>query len=161
MNCNEFSDRIGQDLHAVVEKETPERPEGNISEIIRIIGTMPPPPRRVQERSVLFKACFTIYNGLVAGVMCAVSYLFFFSGFFSFEQITLLPEARSAFFGTLSIIIGCVCILLKGRDLNNWFVARIWKNAASFQLAADSAVMLLAGAGFCVYGSVMFLTGIL
>ena len=150
----------GREINAVIHKGESQDSKGKISEIMSVIQTMPAPPRRIQESSILFKACFTLYNSFILGVMCAVVYFFFSSSFFSFEQVAFLQEARSALFGSISIIIGCVFILLKGRDLNNWFVAQIWKNAASFQLATNSIVMLIAGAGFFLYGSMMFISGI-
>ena len=151
--------RAEDELRAVIRKKK-DVSGGNVSEIMNIIDGMPAPSVRIQERSILFKACFTLYNAFVIGIMCAVAYMFVCSGFFSLEQVMFLPEARSALFGAVCIFTGCLFVLIKGRDMNNWLAARMLRHGAVFQLSADALFLVTAGAGFCMYGSILFASSI-
>jgi hypothetical protein len=136
-------------------------PDGkSVAEVMRIINTMPEPVSWEQKGTMAFKVCYTLYNALVVGLMSAVGYFVLFSNFFTMEQVLLSAEARNAMFGSLCILTGCIFVLAKGWDLNIWLAAHMRKGAASFQLAMDSVVLLVAGASFCVCGGILFFTGI-
>jgi len=132
---------------------TPEKAE----RVMAVIAGMPVPARDAGEKSIFFRACYTLYTGCVAGVMAAFSYIFFFSGLFDFRHMLLFPDARSALFGFAGVITGCFFILLKAREANMWLAVRLMSRGAVSRPVRDTAViLLLAGAGFCVYGGVIF-----
>ncbi|MFC1582607.1 hypothetical protein ACFL4W_03605 [Planctomycetota bacterium] len=149
------------DLKSALHSPAVVKDDARIRDIMSIITNMPVPQSPAREKSMVFSICYTLYNSLAVGLMCAVVYFVVFSSFFTTEQIMLLPEARTALFGSISIIIGCIFVLLPGRSFTAWAVSRIRQSAARVQLAADNAIMVLAGLSFCVSGGILFFSGIL
>jgi anti-sigma factor RsiW len=104
--------------------------DARIKDIMGIITNMPTPQAPERDKSLVFSVCYTLYNSLVVGLMCSIVYFVGFASFFTPGQFILQAETRTALFGCLSIIIGCIFILLPGRSFTAWSISRIRQSAA-------------------------------
>lgn len=147
----------GNDLQVFL-AAIPDRGPARIRDVMAIISALPVPVGLREERSLFFKIAYTLYTAAILGIMSSVTYIVLFSNFFGFEQVLHMPEARTAFFGSLCVMIGCAFLLGQGREVNIWLTARVHMGAA-VRMAADNVMMVAAGAGFCVCGGILFLVG--
>ena len=133
--------------------------EHYVENIMKTVREMPLPGVLPQETSLVWRVCYTLYNAMAVGVMFAALFIIYFSGFVSFDQFTFLPEARTAFLGGVLIIVGCIFIILQGKELTVWFAARV-KQLSSFQVAPDSILMFAAGLCLWITGSVLLFSAV-
>lgn len=154
----EAMNRMGESCR----RESEERIERTVAAVMDVVNALPGPAASVhqEESSLVYKAIYTLYNALVLGLMVSVTYLVLFRNFFSVEEMLFSTEAQFSLFGVLCIIIGCIFILVKGKEVNIWLVSRIRHSALSFQITADSVLLLMAGVSFCLFGGFLIFSGI-
>ena len=99
----------------------------------------------------------TLYISIILGIMLAMSYIAFLSGMFNLQQLYADSITRTAFSGLIFIIIGCLVILLSGKDISVSLLSYMHMTITPFYIAREKKLVVLTGLTLWLWGGFMIL----